>query len=76
MVYGKTRVLTALISHQTRNEDNTGWEILICGIILIMLCFVILLLCDRFHRIFCCPTIQEEEAWQETTEYIKISISS
>jgi len=74
MVYGKTRVLTALISNQTRNEDNTGWEILICGIILIMLCFVILLLCDRFHRIFCCPTVQE--AWQETTEYIKISISS
>jgi hypothetical protein len=74
MERSKNRLFIALISQQTRNEDKIRWEIIVCGIILIILLFIILLLCDRYNRIFCCPTIRA--ARQETTEYVKISIFS
>ncbi len=56
MVHSKNRLLIALITNNAGTNDRIKWEIIIAGILLILLLFVILILCDRYYRIFCCPT--------------------
>jgi hypothetical protein len=70
MVHGKNRFFNAIISLGTRNSQNPKWEVLICGIMLLMLVFIILLLCERCSKIFCCRDDQEQS--DERTEYVMI----
>ena len=70
MVHKKNRLLSALIAPQTRNSDNTKWEVVIGGVFIMILIFIIVLLCDRVYHILCCRMFSEKSS--EKAMYVKI----